>query len=63
LGKLFDATTKVLTEHTSKPFPMVHSGAAALDDAVDELIEKVLSEGGEAFFYLLPAIPLTARRP
>jgi len=26
-------------------------GAAALDDAVDEVIEKALSDGGEVFFY------------
>jgi hypothetical protein len=26
-------------------------GAASLDDAVDEVIEKALSEGGEVFFY------------
>ncbi len=27
------------------------SGAAALDDAVDEVIEKVLADGGEVYFY------------
>ena len=26
-------------------------GVAALDDAVDEVIEKALSDGGEVFFY------------
>jgi hypothetical protein len=26
-------------------------GAAALDDAVDEVIEKVLADGGEVLFY------------
>ena len=26
-------------------------GAASLDDAVDEVIEKVLSDGGDVFFY------------
>jgi hypothetical protein len=26
-------------------------GAAALDDAVDEVIERVLADGGEAFFF------------
>lgn len=31
--------------------PYTGKGAAALDDAVDELIEKVLADGGEVFFY------------
>ena len=26
-------------------------GAAALDDAVDEVIERVIADGGEVFFY------------
>jgi hypothetical protein len=31
--------------------PYSGQGAAALDDAVDEVIERVLAEGGEVFFY------------
>ena len=31
--------------------PYTGRGAAALDDAVDELIEKVIARGGEVFFY------------
>ena len=31
--------------------PYTGRGAAALDDAVDEVIEKVLADGGEVFFY------------
>ena len=31
--------------------PYTGKGAAALDDAVHELIEKVLADGGEVFFY------------
>jgi hypothetical protein len=31
--------------------PYSGTGAAALDDAVDELIERVLADGGEVFFY------------
>jgi hypothetical protein len=31
--------------------PYTGRGAAALDDAVDEVIEKSLAEGGEVFFY------------
>jgi hypothetical protein len=31
--------------------PYSGQGAAALDDAVDEVIEKVLAKGGEVFFY------------
>ena len=31
--------------------PYTGSGAAALDDAVDEVIEKVLADGGEVYFY------------
>lgn len=31
--------------------PYSGRGAAALDDAVDEVIEKVLADGGEVFFY------------
>ncbi len=31
--------------------PYSGRGAAALDDAVDELIEKVIARGGEVFFY------------
>jgi hypothetical protein len=31
--------------------PYTGQGPAALDDAVDELIERVLAEGGEVFFY------------
>jgi hypothetical protein len=31
--------------------PYTGRGAASLDDAVDELIERVLADGGEVFFY------------
>jgi hypothetical protein len=31
--------------------PYTGKGAAALDDAVDEVIEKVVARGGEVFFY------------
>ena len=31
--------------------PYTGQGAAALDDAVDEVIERVLADGGEVFFY------------
>ena len=31
--------------------PYTGKGASALDDAVDEVIEKVLADGGEVFFY------------
>ena len=31
--------------------PYSGRGAAALDDAVDEVIERVLADGGEVFFY------------
>jgi hypothetical protein len=31
--------------------PYTGRGAAALDDAVDEVIEKVIARGGQVFFY------------
>ena len=31
--------------------PYSGRGAAALDDAVDEVIERVIADGGEVFFY------------
>jgi hypothetical protein len=31
--------------------PYSGRGAASLDDAVDEVIEKVMADGGEVFFY------------
>jgi hypothetical protein len=31
--------------------PYTGKGAAALDDAVDEVIEQVMGAGGEVFFY------------
>ena len=31
--------------------PYSGRGAAALDDAVDEVIEKVIAKGGAVFFY------------
>jgi hypothetical protein len=31
--------------------PYSGRGAAALDDAVDEVIERVLADGGEVYFY------------
>jgi len=33
-------------------------GPAALDDAVDELIERILADGGEVFFYEVGVLDL-----
>ena len=41
--------------------PYTGEGAAALDDAVDEVIEKVLADGGEVFFYEPGALDLHQR--
>ena len=41
--------------------PYTGQGAAALDDAVDEVIEKVLADGGEVFFYEPGALDLHQR--
>ncbi len=38
--------------------PYTGQGAAALDDAVDELIEKVIALGGQVFFYELGVLDL-----
>ncbi len=40
-----------VTPEGDRLLPYGGSGAAALDDAVDEVIEKVLADGGEVFFY------------
>jgi hypothetical protein len=40
-----------VTPEGDRLLPYSGQGAAALDDAVDEVIEKVLSDGGEVFFY------------
>ncbi len=40
-----------VSEQGDQLLPYTGKGAAALDDAVDELIEKVLADGGEVFFY------------
>ncbi len=41
--------------------PYSGRGASALDDAVDELIEKVLTDGGDVFFYERGALDLHQR--
>ncbi len=41
--------------------PYTGAGEAALDDAVDELIEQVLADGGEVFFYQSGALDLHQR--
>jgi hypothetical protein len=41
--------------------PYTGRGAAALDDAVDELIEKVMARGGEVFFYEAGVLDLHQR--
>lgn len=41
--------------------PYTGRGAAALDDAVDEVIEKVIAQGGEVFFYEPGALDLHQR--
>ncbi len=40
-----------LAPNGDRLLPYSGRGAAALDDAVDEVIEKVLADGGEVFFY------------
>jgi hypothetical protein len=40
-----------MSEQGDRLLPYTGKGPAALDDAVDEVIEKVLSDGGEVFFY------------
>jgi hypothetical protein len=40
-----------VTPEGDRLLPYSGRGAAALDDAVDEVIEKALSDGGEVFFY------------
>lgn len=40
-----------LSEEGDRLLPYTGKGAAALDDAVDEVIEKVLADGGQIFFY------------
>jgi hypothetical protein len=40
-----------LSPEGDRLLPYSGRGAAALDDAVDEVIERVLAEGGEVFFY------------
>jgi hypothetical protein len=40
-----------LSPQGDRLLPYSGRGAAALDDAVDEVIEKVLADGGDVFFY------------
>jgi hypothetical protein len=40
-----------LSEQGDRLLPYGGRGEAALDDAVDEVIEKVIADGGEVFFY------------
>ena len=40
-----------LSPQYDRLLPYTGRGAAALDDAVDELIERVLADGSEVFFY------------
>ncbi|MFO0954219.1 MAG: hypothetical protein U0835_24290 [Isosphaeraceae bacterium] len=40
-----------LSPEGDRLLPYTGKGAAAMDDAVDELIEKVVAEGGDVFFY------------
>ncbi len=40
-----------LSPQGDRLLPYSGRGAAALDDAVDEVIERVLADGGEVFFY------------
>ncbi|MGP0063462.1 MAG: hypothetical protein ACLQGP_07680 [Isosphaeraceae bacterium] len=40
-----------VSEQGDQLLPYTGKGEAALDDAVDEVIEKVLADGGEVFFY------------
>jgi len=40
-----------VTPEGDRLLPYTGQGAAALDDAVDEVIEKTLADGGEVFFY------------
>ena len=41
-----------LSPEGDRLLPYTGKGAAALDDAVDEVIERVLETGGEVFFYV-----------
>jgi hypothetical protein len=41
--------------------PYTGQGAASLDDAVDEAIERVLDSGGDVFFYNLGALAVHQR--
>jgi hypothetical protein len=40
-----------LSPEGKRLLPYTGKGAAALDDAVDETIERVMDTGGEVFFY------------
>jgi len=40
-----------LSPEGDRLLPYSGRGAAALDDAVDELIERVIADGGDVFFY------------
>ena len=42
---------RTLSPEGDRLLPYTGRGAAALDDAVDEVIEKVIGHGGEVFFY------------
>jgi hypothetical protein len=50
-----------LSEEGDRLLPYTGKGAASLDDAVDDVIEKVLAEGGEVFFYEPGALDLHQR--
>lgn len=47
-----------LSDQGDRLLPYTGRGPAALDDAVDEVIETVLAEGGEVFFYEPGALDL-----
>ncbi len=40
-----------LSPQGDRLLPYTGRGAASLDDAVDEVIERVIAAGGEVFFY------------
>jgi hypothetical protein len=50
-----------VSEDGDRLLPYTGEGPAALDDAVDEVIEIVLADGGEVFFYDPGALDLHQR--
>ena len=46
------------SENGDQLLPYTGKGAGALDDAVDEIIESVLADGGEVYFYEPGALDL-----